>query len=151
MTLSVSLLAALGIMSGVLLAVQAPINAQASAALGAPLAAATLSFLVGVSALLIVTLLLSRHQVQLSGLRSVPPYVVFAGGLLGACYVTANIILAPRLGVAALVSLAIAGQLAAGLALDNFGLLGLAERGLSLGRVTGVALVFAGALMVRFL
>ncbi len=88
---------------------------------------------------------------HLAGLRSVPPYVVFSGGLLGACYVTAAIILAPRLGVAALVSLAIAGQLAAGLVLDHFGLLGLAERSLSLGRGLGVVLVFAGALMVRYL
>jgi transporter family-2 protein len=151
MPLSTSLLAALGILSGVLLAVQAPINAQAGSALHTPLAAATLSFFVGTAALLLATLVFSRHAVHLSGLRSLPPYVVFGGGLLGACYVTAIIILAPRLGVAALVSLAIAGQLAAGLVLDHFGLLGLAERSLSPGRAVGVALVFAGALMVKFL
>lgn len=151
MPLSTTLLAALGMLSGVLLAVQAPINAHAGAALRTPLGAATLSFLVGTSALVVVTWLFSRHTLHLAGLRSLPPHVVFGGGLLGACYVTANIVLAPRLGVAALVSLAIAGQLAAGLTLDHFGLLGLAERGLTPGRAAGVTLVFAGALMVRFL
>jgi transporter family-2 protein len=151
MSLSSFLLVLLGILSGALLAVQAPINARAGMALGTPVAAATLSFLVGTSALLITTTLFWRHAFDVSGLRSVPAYVVFGGGLLGACYVTANIVLAPRLGVAALVSLIVAGQLAAGLVLDHFGLLGLAERGLTLWRAAGVALVFAGALMVRFL
>jgi transporter family-2 protein len=144
------LLALSAVLSGALLAIQAPINAQAGSALGAPIAAATLSFLVGTTALLVANLLFRRAP-DLAALGSLPAYVVFGGGLLGACYVTANIILAPRLGVAALVSLAIAGQLAAGLILDHFGLLGLAERSVTLWRAAGVALVFAGALMVRFL
>jgi transporter family-2 protein len=59
--------------------------------------------------------------------------------------------LTPRIGVAALMALGIAGQLFTALLIDRFGLFGLAERGLTMGRVSGALLVLAGALMVRAL
>jgi transporter family-2 protein len=43
----------------------------------------------------------------------------------------------------------VAGQLVGALVIDRFGLFGLAMREMSLGRLAGAALVFAGALMVR--
>jgi transporter family-2 protein len=62
-----------------------------------------------------------------------------------------NIMLAPRMGVAALMALGIAGQLFTALVIDRFGLFELVERGLTLGRVSGALLVLVGALMVRSL
>ena len=72
------------------------------------------------------------------------------GGLLGATFVTCNIILAPKLGAAALMAFMVAGQLLAGLLLDRIGFLGLAVREISLGRVTGAAMLLCGALLIRF-
>ena len=71
--------------------------------------------------------------------------------LLGAIYVTVNLVLAPRIGVAAIMALGIAGQLFAALLIDRLGLFELMERGLSVGRVSGALLVLVGALMVRTL
>ena len=119
-------------------------------ALGTPVAAATLSFGVGAVVLLLVTLLFTRGDVPLGNLTRVPIYVIFAGGVLGAFFVTSNTILAPRIGVTALVALVIAGQLTAGLVLDHFGALGLTERAISPLRILGVGMVYAGALLVRF-
>jgi transporter family-2 protein len=48
-------------------------------------------------------------------------------------------------------ALGIAGQLFTALLIDRFGLFTLAERGLTLGRVSGALLVLVGALMVRSL
>jgi transporter family-2 protein len=59
--------------------------------------------------------------------------------------------LAPRVGIAALMALGIAGQLFTALIIDRFGLFELVERGLTLGRVSGALLVLVGALMVRSL
>jgi transporter family-2 protein len=141
----------IALLAGGLIALQAPINAEAAARLGHPLTAATMSFMVGTSALIILVLLFARHHVQLEAFKSLPPYMLIGGGLLGAGYVTVNILLAPRIGVAALMALGIAGQLFAALLIDRFGLFSLAERGLTSGRVGGALLVLVGALMVRSL
>jgi transporter family-2 protein len=144
-------LTVIALVAGGLIALQAPINAEAAYRLGHPVVAATMSFLVGTTALVVLTLLLARHHVQLEALGSLPLYMLIGGGLLGAVYVTVNILLAPRIGVAALMALGIAGQLFTALLIDRFGLFALAERGLTLGRVSGALLVLVGALMVRSL
>ena len=77
--------------------------------------------------------------------------MLLGGGLLGAVYVTVNLVLAPKIGVAAIMALGIAGQLVTALLLDRFGMFELMERELSVGRIGGVALVLVGALMVRLL
>ncbi len=59
--------------------------------------------------------------------------MIFAGGVLGTIYVIGNILLVPKLGTAVLFAFAIAGQLLAALVIDQYGLLGLAVRELSLG------------------
>ena len=142
-------LCALG--AGALISLQAPINAEAAARLGHPLAGATLSFCVGTLALILITALFVHRDVNLAALKTMPLYMLLSGGLLGAGYVTASLVLAPRIGVAALIALGITGQLVAALLLDRFGLFDLVERDLSIGRVGGSLVVVAGALMVRYL
>jgi len=136
--------------AGALISLQAPINAEAAARLGNPIAASTLSFCVGTVALIAITLLLLQ-DVNFSALKTMPLYVLLSGGLLGAMYVTANLMLAPRIGVAALIALGIAGQLVAALLLDRYGLFDLVARELSIGRIGGTLMVIAGAVMVRYL
>ena len=46
-------------------------------------------------------------------------------------------------------AVAIFGQLAAGVILDHFGLLGLEQHTLSFGRIAAVALILAGAVLMR--
>jgi transporter family-2 protein len=137
--------------AGALITLQAPINAEAAARLGHPLAGATLSFCVGTLALLLVTSLFLSRDVDLTALKTMPLYMLLSGGLLGAGYVTASLVLAPRIGVAALIALGITGQLVAALVLDRFAMFGLVERDLSFGRVGGALMVVAGAFMVRYL
>lgn len=151
MSLPALSLTLVALLAGGMIALQAPINAEAASRLGHPVAAATLSFLVGTAALIVVTLLFARPSAPLETLKSLPLYMLIGGGLLGAVYVTVNIVLAPRIGVAALMALGIAGQLFTALVIDRFGLFDLVERGLTLGRVGGALLVLVGALMVRSL
>jgi transporter family-2 protein len=77
------------------------------------------------------------------------PAWAWAGGLLGAFYVSAITHAAPRLGVAVTLGLSIAGMMAASLALDATGALGMVVRPLSGARVLGAALLVAGAYLVR--
>ena len=139
------------VLAGGLIALQAPINAEAASHLGHPLTAAAMSFVVGTTALLVLALLFARNGTNVAAFKSLPLYMLVGGGLLGAVYVTVNLMLTPRIGVASIMALGIAGQLFAALLIDRFGLFALAERGLSAGRVGGALLVFVGALMVRSL
>jgi bacterial/archaeal transporter family-2 protein len=141
----------IALISGGLIALQAPINAEAATRLGHPLSAAAMSFVVGTAVLIALVLLVARRSTHFEAVTSLPLYMLLGGGLLGAIYVTVNLILAPRIGVAAIMALGIAGQLFTALLVDRLGLFALMERGLTLGRVGGALLVLVGALMVRSL
>ena len=151
MTLQSLTLTLFALAAGAMIALQAPINAEAAGRLGHPLTAATMSFCVGTVALIVLTFAFANQSTDLGALKQLPLYMLLGGGLLGAFYVTMALILTPRIGIAAVMALGIAGQLVAALLLDRFGMFGLLERGLTTGRVGGVVLVFAGALMVRLL
>lgn len=141
--------AALGVVAGAFLAIQAPINAALSKGLGMPVAAAASSFLAGAVALAFVSMAVSQAQGVSIDWRVPPVWMFFAGGCLGAAFVTAVIILTPRLGAAATMGCVVAGQLFAGILLDRIGFLGLAVREISLGRIAGAMLLLVGAMLIR--
>lgn len=151
MSLQTWLVVAWAIVAGACIAVQGPINAMLAARLGHALPAATISFAVGGVALLVATAIFARGAMDLAVIPTLAPYLVIAGGLLGAMYVASSVVLTPRLGIAAVIALGIAGQMISSLLLDHYGALGLITRELTIGRVSGAVLVLAGALMVRFL
>jgi transporter family-2 protein len=70
------------------------------------------------------------------------------GGLGSAVYITAGIVLFPRLGAVMTVGLFIAGQMLASLALDVSGALGVAREGVSAADVLGAVTVTAGAALI---
>jgi len=133
--------------AGGLVAVQAPTNAILGRAGGSPLLAALISFSVGTAALLAIWLA-SQNRPSPSAFSSLPAYAWF-GGLYGAVYVAAAAYSAPRIGLAALITLAVAGQIAMALALDHFGVLGLERAPVNMGRLAGALLVVAGVVLVR--
>lgn len=141
----------LGVLSGALLALQAPINAELARGLGLPVAAAAISFLSGAVVLGFISYFMVRTGGISLGWREPAPWLFVAGGVMGAFYVTSATILAPKIGAAALMAFLVTGQLLAGLVVDKIGFMGLAVREISLGRVAGALLLVAGALMIRLL
>ena len=71
------------------------------------------------------------------------------GGALGAFFVTATIILVPKLGATTMVTTVLAGQMFASLLLAHFGLLGYPLHPVSLGRIAGVILVCVGVWLIK--
>jgi transporter family-2 protein len=143
--LALLLLAAL---AGALLPVQAGVNAQLRATLGDPLAATLVSFLIGSVALGLV-MVGARIPLHLAPALGRAPWWHWTGGLLGAVYVALIIVLAPRLGAAALIAAVVAGQMLASLALDHWALVGFEPHPLSVQRLLGAALVIGGVALVR--
>ena len=138
----------LALAAGVLLPVQAGLNAQLRSALGSPIAAALISFLVGTAALAGATLLL-RVSFPVSRAWAVTHPLQWSGGIIGALYVLAAVVLAPKLGAGTLVAAVVAGQMVTSLLLDHYGLIGFPIHSLSLIRLVGAALVIAGVVLIQ--
>jgi transporter family-2 protein len=132
---------------GVMLPVQAGFNAQLRIGLGHPLLAALASFAVGTLALAVVALA-ARARLPAAPLSTIPWYQ-WTGGLLGAFYIAAAVVLAPRLGAATLIATVVAGQMIASLVLDTRGWAGFAQQPLTLSRLGGGLLVIAGVLLIN--
>ncbi|MFN8828335.1 MAG: DMT family transporter [Labrys sp. (in: a-proteobacteria)] len=144
-------LGALALVAGFCLSAQTAVNSNLTRGLGSPITAAVISFMVGTTALWIAAFTARVPVPTMDAVKAVPAWAYVAGGLLGAFYMLTNTFLAPRLGVAITMSLIIAGQLAAAVVLDHFGLLGVVVREATPGRIAGVFVMFAGVLMIRFL
>ena len=133
---------------GMLLPVQQGVNATLKTWLGNPLYAALASFATGTTAILLYVLVMRLPLPALSQAVQAPRWA-WTGGLLGVVFVTAAILLAPRLGATATASAFIAGQILASLWLDHGGLLGFAHHPMNVGRLVGVVLLLAGVILIR--
>ncbi|HJP70006.1 MAG TPA: DMT family transporter [Sphingomicrobium sp.] len=132
---------------GAMLAVQAPTNALLARAGGSPVLAALISFGVGTIALFIVWILSGNRPN--SGQFAALPWYAWLGGLYGAFFVAIAAYGAPRIGLAQLITISIAGQIAIALWLDHTGALGLPREPINFGRLVGAMLVVAGVILVR--
>jgi bacterial/archaeal transporter family-2 protein len=141
-----AILWAAGIGAGVLGAVQATVNGRLGQVMGSPLAAALVSFGVGLAGLVLINLV-ARNRPRLSGR---PPWWSLTGGLIGGGFVLAIAYVTPLLGTSLAISAALLGQVTGGLALDHFGAFGFPPRHLSRRRVLGAGLVLVGVALVRF-
>ena len=136
------------VFAGALIATQAGINSQLARTTGHPVFAATISFLVG-SAALVLCSIVARGAWTGGAPLAAAPWWVWTGGLLGAVFVVTTAWLAPILGAATLVSVAIAGQITFALVLDHYGLVGFPQRAMSPGRAVGALLLVAGVVLIR--
>jgi transporter family-2 protein len=133
---------------GGLLAVQGAANLQLSSAVGSPVGASTLQL--GIAAVLLVALAAAAGTLPaVELLPRVEPWHLL-GGLASALYITAGVLLFPRLGALASVGLFVTGQLLVSVTMDAFGLLGVRQVGLEPASVAGALAAVAGmALIVR--
>lgn len=134
--------------AGAGLPVQAGVNAAMARHVGRPEWAAFVNFAVGIVALAAWLFALRLAPPPALALARAP-WWAWTGGLLGAFYVSAVVLLTPRLGVAATLALAVAGQMVAALALDHVGALGLELRPVSGTRLLGAALLVVSVVLVR--
>lgn len=131
---------------GGLLALQAAANVQLSGAMTSPFGASTLQLGIG-AALLAALAAVAGSLGAFSLLGDAEPWHLL-GGLGSAVYITAGILLFPRLGALVAVGLFIAGQMLASLLLDGFGWLGVARDAPGVAALVGAAAVVVGAWLI---
>ena len=134
--------------AGAALPVQFSINAVLRGFVGGPAVAATISFFGGTLALIMVALAL-RESWPLGEAVARAPGWAWVGGLLGALYVLATIVVIPRLGAATTVGLILAGQMLASIVIDHFGLIRVPVRELNIPRLVGAVLIVIGVALVQ--
>jgi len=134
--------------AGGAIAMQSPINAALSRNLGSGVAAAAVSFAIGLVVLLAVLAL--RGEISALPRVFATPPVLLLGGVLGAFYVWSVLWAIPTLGALTVISALILGQLTAALIIDATGLLGLAVQVVTPTRIAAAGLVAAGLVLSRF-
>jgi bacterial/archaeal transporter family-2 protein len=133
-------------MVGGAVALQAPINSQLGKSVGT-FQAAFLSFAIGTVALLVIATLAKgglgpiRHATE-------PPWYYLTGGLLGVAYVSTVLVTVRTLGAGGVTAATIAGQLTLAVVIDQLGILGVAQRSITVSRMVGIVLLAAGVFLV---
>jgi transporter family-2 protein len=138
----------LALIAGSCAPTQAGINSQLSMIARSPVLAALISFAVGTVSLAVYS---GATRIPWPEPRSFSnlPWWIWTGGCLGAFLVAVTILVASRLGAATLMASMVAGQMAASLVLDHYGLVGYSVRPISLWRIVGVILLVAGVIIIR--
>jgi len=135
---------------GMAMSIQAAVNTQLAASIGAnSVVAALVSF--GCGTIVLAGVAVSRGGLgpTFAALAQQPAWK-FAGGFLGAAFVFGTVFLAPRIGLLSLIVLVIAGQLITSMAIDHFGLVNMAVRKVSNIRVIGAGIVALGVAVTLF-
>ena len=141
---------ALAFVIGCLIPLQAAINARLRDHLDdSTLLAALVSFSVGTIALIAMSAMTGQRWQALGGVAQAKGWQL-TGGLLGAVFVFATTLLAPKIGVAKMAALVIAGQVAMSLIADHYGWMGLPVREIDPVRAGGGLLVLAGVVLVNY-
>ena len=102
---------------------------------------------------LVATALLFALRGGASGLGDAfrsPWWYWLGGGGMGVLVVFSITVCAPRIGVTATIGILIAGQLAMGVVIDRFGLLGVDQVELAWPRIVGVLLLAVGAALALY-
>ncbi len=137
---------ALAVLIGTLMPVQAGLNAELTRFLKHPYLGAFISLSVG-AALVSVFVLINGGFGDIKRLGQVPPHL-YLGGILGAIFVGSSLFFIPKMGATAMIAAFVTGQLIGSLIIDHYGLLGLSPNPVTMTRIFGVILLFAGLFLV---
>ncbi|WER46193.1 DMT family transporter [Cupriavidus sp. WKF15] len=136
-------------LAGAAIPFQAGANTTLGRGLGHPLWATVASLLVSLAAILPLLWFLKVPLPALPQAVRQPPWM-WTGGVLGVFYITTALLMAPRLGAGGFIAAVVAGQVAAALLADHFGLAGFAVRALTPARLAGAALIVAGMVVMQW-
>jgi transporter family-2 protein len=136
----------LAILIGTLMPIQAGFNAELTRNLEHPFLGAFISLLTGA----IIVGILSVFHGDVGNLKKLPdlsPHLLL-GGVFGAIFVGSSLYFIPRMGATAMIGSFITGQMLCSVMIDHYGLMGMNTHPVSMTRIAGVFLLFAGLFLV---
>ena len=136
--------------AGVALATQSAVNTQLAKAMSGEAVIATfISFAVGTIVLFFIAWVKSDLWGNLSAIPS-QPWWKLIGGVLGAIVVFTTVLLAPKLGITAMLFFIIVGQLITATTIDHLGLIGMPIREVNITKFIGLIIVAFGLVFYFF-
>ena len=140
----------IALVAGVALATQSAINTQLAKAMSGEAVIATfISFAVGTIVLFFIAWVKTDLWGNLSAIPS-QPWWKLIGGVLGAVVVFTTVLLAPKLGITAMLFFIIVGQLITATTIDHFGLIGMPIREVNITKFIGLIIVAFGLVFYFF-
>ncbi|MNJ55344.1 hypothetical protein D3C77_508290 [compost metagenome] len=139
----------IALLAGAAVPFQAGSNAALGRLLGHPLWATLVSLAISVLMVIPALLIMRAPLPQVAALTQAP-WWAWLGGVAGVAYITAALMLTPRLGAAGFIVCVIAGQVVSSLLIDQWGLMGLTQRPVNGLRMAGVGLIVVGMLVVQW-
>lgn len=137
-----------GIFVGLGAPIQTAINTKLRCLLGRTFDASFVSFFVSLLFLLVLLPVTGQTFEIPFGRLLAEPLWIWLGGACGVTVLTGSILLFPRLGSMQTVIFPIAGQIIMGLTIDHFGLFDANVISITIARLLGATLVFAGVLLI---
>lgn len=139
------LLAALAVFAGVAAALQGAANAGLARALGLGPALVVNTVVVLLGALGLWAALGSKTTLYSADAS----WTLYLGGVFGFVIIASLAFVFPKIGAAYAIALMVGGQCLAALVVDHFGLMGMPRDPATAQRLVGIALVIAGAVVMR--
>lgn len=139
----------LAILMGAVMSIYIPMIAQSARVMGAAVMGNVPFFFVAFVTSVVVALASGQRGDSFRKIADVPPWL-FLAGVMSAGIIVGATFLVPRIGTGALFVLLVTGQILAGLAINQFGLLGVPAQPMTLTIAAGAILVVVGAALVTF-
>lgn len=140
----------LGVLAGMLLALQFAINGELGKVLQSPTHAAFVSFFVGTITLLIMVGVIDRSYANVKkAMRESAPWWVWIGGILGSFYILTNVYLVDQIGTGQTVVLVLFGQIAGSLLVEQFGLFRSYKHQIMPVQLIGLTVMIVGVFLIR--
>ena len=139
----------LAIIMGAVMSIYVPMISQSARVMGAAVMGNVPFFFVAFVTSVVVAIASGQRGEAFRKIADVPPWL-FLAGVMSAGIIVGATFLVPRIGTGALFVLLVTGQILAGLAINQFGLLGVPAQPMTLSIAAGAALVVAGAALVTF-
>jgi transporter family-2 protein len=131
---------------GILVAVQAPVNARLRTIVSSPVFAGLVSFAVGTVLLLVLTL--AWGQIGAVSKLGGGPWWVYLGGACGTALVVGTLVATPRIGVLATFVAVIVGEVAMAVAIDQYGWFHTPRIAFTWERALGVVLLVLSLVLI---
>lgn len=139
-----------GVLAGMLLAVQFAINGELGKVLQSSTHAALVSFLVGTTMLIIMVGIMDRSYANIKkAIRESAPWWVWIGGILGGLYILINVYLVEQIGTGQTVVLVLFGQIAGSLLVEQFGLFRSYKNQIIPVQILGLIVMIVGVFLIR--
>ena len=119
------------------------LNARVGRALGEPIYATVIVFFVAILIALLASVVFGKSSLTTQNLQNLAPFD-YGAGLIVAFYVISATVLAPKIGVANFIVMAVSSQILFSLMIDHYGLFGAPVKPISMIQLFGAVMLLIG-------